>query len=182
MPIATRPDPISASAIAGGVLLDPVKGSGFSTGAFVVGDDDGPVGAATTVVVDVEPKPVTGVVAVLVVDLAVVGVIGGTEVVGATVVVDSAVDDGLVLVDEVVDGEAVVAGATVLVVVSPGAQSATVCSACAEPPPSVDDHESFACTTCVPVPMLRATASVTSEVVNVKSRSTTVLPSTVTVS
>jgi hypothetical protein len=125
MPIATRPDPISPSAIAGGFLLDPVNGSGFSTGGLVVGDDDGPVVVATTVVVDVEPKPVTGVGAVLVVDAAVVGVVGGTVVTGTTVVVDAAVDDGLVLVDELVDGDTVVLGATVLVV-SPGVQSDTV--------------------------------------------------------
>jgi hypothetical protein len=182
MPIATSPDPISPSAIAGGVRLEPVNGSGFRTGAFVVVDDDRRVvvvDAFTRTVVDVEPKPVTGVVAVLVVDLDVVGVVGGTVVAVTAVVVDAAVDDVLVLVlvDEL-DGEAVVLGATVLVV-SPGVQSDSVCSACAEPPPSDDDHESFACTTCVPAPRLSATASVTSEVVTVKSRSTTVLPSTV---
>jgi hypothetical protein len=183
MPIATRPDPISPSAIAGGVRLEPVNGSGFRTGAFVVVDDDGPVvvDAGTPTVVDVEPKPVTGVVAVLVVGRDVVGVVGGTVDAVTAVVVDAAVEEGLVLVDELVDGAAVVLGATVLVV-SPGVQSESVCSACAEPPPSDDDHESFACTTCVPAPRLSATASVTSGVVKVKSRSTTVPPSTVTVS
>src|SRR5882724_7785669 len=157
MPIATRPDPISASAIAGGVRLDPVNGSGFLTGDFVVGADGGVVVATT---VEVEPRPVTGVVAVLVVGTAVVGVVGGTVVTGTSVVVGAAVDDGLVLVDD----RAVELGETVVLVVSPGVQSDNVWSACADPPPSVDVHESLARTTCVPALGLRATASVTSEV------------------
>jgi hypothetical protein len=105
------------------------------------------------------------------------------------VVVVAAVDDGVVLVDELgdvvvdelVDGEAVVPGAP-LVVVAPGTQSESSCSCCAEPPPSDDDHESLACTRCVPVPRLMPTVSVPAGPVTVKLRSTTVLPSTVTVS
>jgi hypothetical protein len=189
MPIARRPDPTIASATAGGVLLEPVNGSVPPGGALpVVGADDVDevVGAvvvvdssATGVVVDVEPRPVTGVVAVDVVGPAVVGVVvvGATVVVGAIVVVGAAVDDGAA----VLVGAAVVVGAMVLVGET-SVQSDRVACACAEPVPSVDDHESVALTTCVPVARVRATASLMSDCVKVKSRSTTVLPSTTIVS
>lgn len=171
-------------------MLEPVNGSGFAGAPAVVGADDVEevlgfvvvVEPSDTKVVDVEPRPVTGVVAVDVVGLAVVGVVGGTVVVGAvvvgaTVVVDAAVDEGAA----VLVGAAVVVGAAVLVV-GPGAQSDKVCCACAEPPPSGEDHESFAFTTCVPVARSSAAESVTSGPVMAKSLSTTVMPSTVTAS
>jgi hypothetical protein len=189
MPIATRPEPIAPSATAGGVRLDPVKGNGFVDLTLVGVDGRSVVVETDVTAVVVDPKPVTGVVAVLVVDASVVGGVGGTVVVGASVVVDTAVDDGVVLgdvlvdelVDELVEGEAVELGEA-LVVVTPGTQSESSCSCCADPPPSDDDHESLACTTCVPGPTSMPTASVPAGPVTVKSRSTTVLPSTVTVS
>jgi hypothetical protein len=81
MPIATRPEPIDPSAMAGGVRLDPVNGNGF-VDLTLVGVDRRSVVVDTdrTPVVD-DPKPVTGVVAVLVVDASVVGGGGGTVVV-----------------------------------------------------------------------------------------------------
>ncbi len=155
--MATRPDPISPSAIAGGVRLEPVKGS--RPFAWVVGEGCGPVvGDGTRLVDDVEPRPVTGVVGALVAGIAVVGVVRGTVDVGTVVVVDATVE-GLVLLEELDDTEAVVIGPPVEVVVAPVTQLEKVSCACAEPPPSEDDHELLACTTCVPAPRLSGAVS-----------------------
>lgn len=165
MPIATASDLL---------LLDPVTAScgvGLVGGANVVIGPGGPVvdvvasGVTGVTVVDVEPNGVIGVSDVVVVGC--VGVVTGMVVVGAIVVVGATVV-GVVSVVLVVGGG------------GGGVQFVSVACACADPPPSVESHESLACTVWVPGLKLSDIVSVACAPLNVKSRCIGLSSSTVT--